>query len=74
LLVVAPWGPEARALLQRPDAVDVSLCFGEALAAAPALAWCTALDLLQTGRYRRAHVISAGIDGGVGLTVLGRVQ
>jgi hypothetical protein len=74
LLVVAPWGPEARALLQRPDAVDVSLRFGETLAAAPALAWCTALDLLQTGRYQRAHVISAGIDGGVGLTVLGRVQ
>ena len=74
LLVVAPCGAEARVLLQHPGAVDVSLRFGEGLAAAPALAWCTALDLLQTGRYRRAHVISAGIDGGAGLAVLGRLQ
>lgn len=74
LLVIAPWGGEARTLLQQPGAVDVSLRFGEGLAAAPALAWCTALDLLQTGRYRRAHVISAGIDGGVGLAVLGSLR
>lgn len=74
LLVVAPWGDEARALLQRPGAVDVGDRFGDALAAAPALAWCAALDLLQTGRYRRAHVVSAGIDGGVGLAVLGALQ
>lgn len=74
LLVIAPWGTDSRALLHRPGAVDVSARFGDALAAAPALAWCTALDLLQSGRYRRAHVISAGIDGGVGLAVLGSLQ
>jgi hypothetical protein len=74
LLIVATWGDATWARLRRHGAIDTSARLGDALAAAPALAWCTALDLLQTGRYRRAHIISAGIDGGIGLAVLGSVQ
>ncbi|MES2017987.1 MAG: beta-ketoacyl synthase N-terminal-like domain-containing protein [Pseudomonadota bacterium] len=80
LIVLAPWGTEARAALlelaegRAAAIVDLSATLGEALAAAPALAWCAALDLLQAGQHRRAHVVSAGIDGGIGLAVLGRLQ
>lgn len=70
LLVSAAWGDPARALFAGRDAVDAGLALGDALAAMPALAWCAALDLLQSGRWPRAHVISAGIDGAAGLTIM----
>lgn len=73
LLVLAPWGRQARARLGRRDAHDVSLHLGDALAAAPALAWCVALDLIRQGRCRRAMVLSAGIDGGLGIVRFGSV-
>ena len=69
LAVLAPWGAPARAFLQdlarsryaRAPVVDVSLALGDSLAAAPALAWLVALDLLQPGQ--RTVVLTAGIDG-----------
>ena len=77
LFVIAPWGAEARRVLHEAVArhageavvIDTSAALGEALAAAPALAW-VALDALQRGPQRRAVVLSAGIDGGWGLVVL----
>ncbi len=77
LVVAAPWGHAVRAELH--DALEgtrskvIDTCLGDALAAAPALAWCGALDLLRGGTWRRAFVLTAGIDGGVGLAVLGSV-
>ena len=50
---------------------DACAMLGDALAAAPALAWCAALDLVVAGAAR-AHVISAGIDGAIGHVTLGR--
>jgi 3-oxoacyl-(acyl-carrier-protein) synthase len=70
LVVGAPWGEPARALFAGRAMVDAGLALGDALAAAPALAWCAALDLLQVGRWQRALVISAGIDGAAGLAIL----
>ncbi|NHZ65527.1 beta-ketoacyl synthase N-terminal-like domain-containing protein [Massilia genomosp. 1] len=72
-VVIAPWGSEARKRLGHDNALDVSLCLGDALAAAPALAWCVALDLIRQGRCRRAVVFSAGIDGGLGVARFGSV-
>jgi hypothetical protein len=79
LVLLAPWGDAARARLhdaagKRAAVIDIGERLGDALAAAPALAWCAALDLLQGGAYRRAYVLSAGIDGGLGLAVLGSLQ
>jgi 3-oxoacyl-(acyl-carrier-protein) synthase len=77
VIIIAPWGDAARKKMQdalegtRATVIDAGA--GDALAAAPALAWCAALDLLQRGRWRRAFVLSAGIDGGTGLAVLGSV-
>ncbi|MCE3602149.1 hypothetical protein LXA47_00790 [Massilia sp. P8910] len=73
LVVIAPWGSEARTRLANRDALDVNRALGDALAAAPALAWCVALDLIRTGRCRRAIVISSGIDGGFGVAHFGSV-
>ncbi|MDM5180240.1 beta-ketoacyl synthase N-terminal-like domain-containing protein [Massilia sp. DJPM01] len=73
LVVLAPWGSEARSRHGNRDALDVSLSLGDALAAAPALAWCVALDLIRTGRCRRAVVFSSGIDGGLGIARFGSV-
>ena len=78
LFVIAPWGGDARRVLKEAVArhageaavIDTSVALGEALAAAPALAWVVALDALQQGPQRRAVVLSAGIDGGWGLVVL----
>jgi 3-oxoacyl-(acyl-carrier-protein) synthase len=69
LVVLAPWGSPPRAVLRDmaatryPDApvVDAAAGLGDALAAAPALAWVVALDLLRPGE--RAVVLSAGTDG-----------
>ncbi len=79
LIVLAPWGGDARSAMQdalegtRATIVDAGACLGETLAAAPALAWCAALALLQRGSWRRAFVLSAGIDGGAGLAVFGNL-
>jgi hypothetical protein len=79
LIVVSAWGHAARSRFQnalegsRSRIVDASAVLGDALAAAPALACGAALGLLQRGSWRRAFVLSAGIDGGVGLAVLGSV-
>ena len=73
IVVIAPWGSEARRRLGQQNALDVSLGFGDALAAAPALGWCVALDLIRQGRCRRATVLSAGIDGGLGVAQFGSV-
>jgi 3-oxoacyl-[acyl-carrier-protein] synthase II len=80
LVVLAPWGDPPRAALRAftasalPSAlvIDVSLGLGDALAAAPALAWLAALDLLVSGTSRRAVVLSAGIDGQLGVVSLAR--
>ena len=78
LVVLAPWGTPARAFLSDLAAsrcaarrtVDVSLQLGDSLAAAPALAWVAALDLLQPGET--ALVLSAGTDGDLAAAVLRR--
>lgn len=70
LMVTAPWGEPARALFAGRDVINAGSALGDALAAGPALAWCVALDLLQGQRWQRAMVISAGIDGAAGLTIL----
>lgn len=71
LVVLAPWGAPPRAALTElagsryPGAaiVDLSRCLGDSLAAAPALAWVVALDLLRPGE--RAVVLTCGVDGEV---------
>jgi hypothetical protein len=78
LVVLAPSGDQTqRTLLDRvhdalPGAtvVDLLVGLGDALAASPALAWIAAVDLLREGRFRRAAVLSAGIDGDLGVVVL----
>ncbi len=80
LVVLAPWGSAARSALHgalaqtRATVADAGGPLGDALAASPALAWCAALDLLQRDRWQRVFVLSMGIDGGIGLAVLGRVS
>jgi hypothetical protein len=77
-VILAPWGPAAREALSsfvgahwpgRP-VLDASLSFGEALAAAPALAWGLAVDLLRAEPLRRVLILSAGLDEDVGVVVL----
>jgi hypothetical protein len=77
-VVLAPWGPPARDALSsfvgvqwpgRP-VLDASLSFGEALAAGPSLAWGLGVDLLREERLRRVLILSAGLDGDVGVVVL----
>jgi 3-oxoacyl-(acyl-carrier-protein) synthase len=76
LVVLAPWGSRVRGVLadlvatrlRRARTLDVTLGFGEALAATPALAWVVALDLLNPGET--AIVLNAGIDGCVASVVL----
>ena len=79
-VVLAPWGEPARTSLQRFAAevfagaplLDVTRGLGEALAATPALAWVAALDRVASGEAARAVVVSAGIDGDVGVVTLAR--
>jgi hypothetical protein len=74
-VILAPWGPPARdALLSFAAAslggrpvLDATRAFGESLAASPALAWAMALDLLADDRLGRVLVLSAGLDGDVGV-------
>jgi hypothetical protein len=78
VVVLAPWGQERRDCLGQAvqqhypgvAIVDASLALGDALAASPALAWVVALDLLQSGFYRSALVLSAGTDAGLGAVTL----
>lgn len=77
LVLFSAWGNKSRAmLLQACNAagvskvIDVAACLGDALAAAPALAWAAGLDLLLSGNAPRALVLNTGIDGGLGCVVL----
>jgi 3-oxoacyl-(acyl-carrier-protein) synthase len=78
LVVLAPWGPPAGAALRawaaaaapRARVVDVSAALGDSLAAAPALAWIAALDLIVAGDAKRALVLAAGTDGDVAAVAL----
>jgi hypothetical protein len=51
---------------------DVTAVLGEALAATPALGWVAAMDRLACGDARRIVVVSAGVDGDVGVVTLAR--
>jgi 3-oxoacyl-(acyl-carrier-protein) synthase len=74
LLVLSPWGEPARAALHAragaAHVLDATARFGEALAAAPALAWLVALARLAAGGIRRAAVLSMGPDDELGVVVL----
>jgi hypothetical protein len=78
-VLIAPAHDGARALLSRlatssfpgTPVDDVTAALGEALAATPALAWVAAIDRLAAGD-QRVVVLSAGIDGDVGLVTLAR--
>jgi hypothetical protein len=73
-LVIAPWGPPASEVIRAwaanrmPGATiaDLSIAFGDALAASQALAWIAAIDLID-GTSDRAVVIGAGTDGDIGV-------
>jgi Beta-ketoacyl synthase, N-terminal domain len=79
-VVIAPWGEPPRLRLrscveaQLPSAtiVDANLMFGETLAASPALAWVTAIDLLTQGHATGVLVLSVGIDEHLGCVVFRR--
>lgn len=71
-VVLAAWGPPARAALARAVAgqgrvLDLTAAAGETGAAAPALAWAVAVDRIVTGAAGRVLVVSAGIDGDLGV-------
>jgi 3-oxoacyl-(acyl-carrier-protein) synthase len=76
-LVLAPWGRPARAALEAASQhwtgprLDLASVTGETLAAGPALGWALALDRL-VGGDRQAVVLSAGLDGDLGLVELRR--
>jgi uncharacterized protein YgbK (DUF1537 family) len=73
VFVLGGWGPAAASALRQslahyPGAsIDATALFGEALAAAPALAWVLALDWLANRAQGRAVVLTAGIDGALGV-------
>jgi 3-oxoacyl-(acyl-carrier-protein) synthase len=63
--VLAAWGAlaeAARTVIGDARILDQCAVIGDALAAAPALAWCAAVDLVRGGR-RSVVVLSAGVDG-----------
>jgi 3-oxoacyl-[acyl-carrier-protein] synthase II len=63
--VLAAWGAlaeAARAVLGDARVLDQCALIGDALAAAPALAWCAAIDLVRGG-HRSVVALSAGVDG-----------
>lgn len=77
IVLFSAWGDQSREMLLQAcnlsgvsKIIDTSVCLGDALAAAPALAWMAALDLLVSGNAPRALVLNAGIDGGLGCVVL----
>lgn len=78
VVVVTAWGHAAADLLLATAArlgrrvIDAGAGLGETLAAAPALAWLAALDLLHApaDASARALVLSAGCDGALGAVTL----
>lgn len=81
LVVLVPWGPPCHEelllgheRLRRSGArvVDLSASLGHALAAAPALGWIAALDMVAHEGAEHALIISAGLDGDLGAVVMGR--
>ncbi len=80
VIVTSAWGRapverlRAWAAREHPGVQHLELgpVLGDALAAAPALAWAAALDALLAGGGRRALVVTAGLDGAVGQVVLVR--
>lgn len=77
-VVIAAWGPPARdplvrvvanALCGRP-LLDLARGLGESLAASPALACTVGLDLLRSQGLGRVLVLSAGLDGDLGIVAL----
>jgi hypothetical protein len=77
-VVIAPCSDAARDTLHKstPKApvLDVTLGLGESLAATPALAWVTALDLLATGQARTVLAMHIGVDGIAGSVVFARPE
>lgn len=79
--IITPWGHIARTILSSevtarwPDAtlIDSSLTLGESLAASPALAWVAAISHLRQ-RAGRIAVLSAGIDGDLGIVLFTRAN
>jgi hypothetical protein len=80
-IVIAPWGAPPRQELRNwlpirfgaLPIVDLCAALGDTLAATAALAWLVALDLLLVeSSWRRVLVLSAGVDGDLGVTVLSR--
>jgi hypothetical protein len=77
-VILAGWGPPALASLRagladrRVEVIDAAARFGETLAAAPALAWSLALGWLAARPRGRAVILSAGIDGALGVVSVGR--
>ncbi|HEU5076446.1 MAG TPA: beta-ketoacyl synthase N-terminal-like domain-containing protein, partial [Polyangiaceae bacterium] len=77
-VVLAPWGPPARAVLRAfADAalpgrlvVDTERALGESLAATPALACTVALDLLSAEGLARVLILSHGLDGDLGVVTI----
>lgn len=73
LLFIAPWGKVVRNRLRHffgknKDIIDITKAQGESLAATPAVAWVTAIRELDVrATKKKAVVISAGIDGGLGI-------
>lgn len=77
LVLFSAWGDPSREMLLQAckesgvsKVIDIAACMGDALAAAPALAWVAALDLVMSGKASRVLVLNAGIDGGLGCVVL----
>jgi hypothetical protein len=54
--------------------LDAARCFGEALAAGPALAWLAGLDLVVSGACRRVLILSHGPDGDLGVVRLAHTR
>jgi 3-oxoacyl-[acyl-carrier-protein] synthase II len=78
LVVIAPWGPDARdrlaSLVKRlypgVGLLDISLGFGNAMAATPALAWVVALDRLVASHAGTVEILSLGVDDQLGMVRL----
>ena len=69
-VITAAWGPaRQRELAACAGGAEVIDLGADALAATPAIGWTVALDLIANGRGPVA-VLSAGIDGEIGVVVL----
>jgi len=78
-VLLSPWGEPARRRLNAlarerfPDAerIDLGARLGEALAAQPALAWVTGVELVARREATRVLVLSQGLDDDGGAVVIG---